>query len=179
MFQNSGIKYLLLIVVVGSLLPHRSDAQFRQFETDSKPSNKWIRCIHQDQDGFIWFGTMQGLNRFDGINYRTFLPKSEEGDSIDTTIVNFLQSNGDVSYWIGTNIGLYAFDRKTGEFEMHPFAQDIAVNDLLTVGDSLWLATLDGIRIIRDDSSFSIKVEEILKEEQHWQSNLIHTFHLV
>ena len=121
---------------------------------------------------------MQGLNRFDGINYRTFLPKSEEGDSIDTTIVNFLQSNGDVSYWIGTNIGLYAFDRKTGEFEMHPFAQDIAVNDLLTVGDSLWLATLDGIRIIRDDSSFSIKVEEILKEEQHWQSNLIHTLHL-
>lgn len=40
-------------------------------------ANNSVRCIYQDGKGFIWFGTLDGLNRYDGLSFLTFLPEKE------------------------------------------------------------------------------------------------------
>lgn len=79
--------------------------------------NNLIYSIYQDSKGFLWFGTMFGLVRFDGVNYKTYHYDPSDSNSIsnDDIISIFEDSSGNL--WIGTyNGGLNKYDRTCGIF---------------------------------------------------------------
>jgi len=85
------------------------DLQPVSFGVEKGLSASRVNCGLQDRDGFLWFGTDQGICRFDGVRFRTVPLDDVVSIDIDTSDV----------VWIGTRQGLYTMDRLT--FEAVPF----------------------------------------------------------
>ena len=82
-------------------------------------SNNTVTTIYQDQIGFIWFGTYNGLNRFDGVNIKKFHPAP---NNINTLSDNYIQDiTGDAygNLWVSTNNGLNKYDPNYQHFNQY------------------------------------------------------------
>ncbi|WP_167019841.1 two-component regulator propeller domain-containing protein [Chitinophaga sp. Cy-1792] len=79
-------------------------------------SNNAVRCIFQDHKGFMWFGTYDGLNRYDGNVFKVFRNNFNDSSSLVNNWV--LTINEDVQHklWVGTRQGLNVLDNVTGKF---------------------------------------------------------------
>ncbi|MFI5188020.1 MAG: two-component regulator propeller domain-containing protein, partial [Chitinophagales bacterium] len=73
--------------------------------------------------GFMWFGTFDGLDRFDGYNFRVFKSNYNDSNSIEGAKIYSIVEDKDGILWIGTNEALNRYDFKTDHFE-HFYVQD-------------------------------------------------------
>ncbi|HTO87644.1 MAG TPA: two-component regulator propeller domain-containing protein, partial [Thermoanaerobaculia bacterium] len=93
-------------------------ASFEHVPADAGVSNPVVYAIHADRTGFLWFGTMYGLVRFDGREYRTFRHDPYDSTSLshDDVVAITEDSLGDL--WIGTwGGGADRYDRARGRFD--------------------------------------------------------------
>ena len=96
---------------------YRAPVRFEALSIEQGLSQSSVVAILQDRKGFLWFGTDNGLNRFDGYDFRVFRNDPSDPDSIgDSKIVRLLEdSRGRL--WVGTNYGgLNLFDRDREAF---------------------------------------------------------------
>lgn len=82
-----------------------SNIQFRTFSTEDGLSQSSVLSLTQDPQGFIWMGTKDGLNRFDGYRFRTFKTDPTNPNSISNNEILFLSSNSKGNIFIGTRGG--------------------------------------------------------------------------
>lgn len=97
---------------------------FGHLTINQELSNNTIYAIVEDRDGFLWFGSRDGLNKYDGYEFTVF--KSDPTDSLSLPCNNvqalFTHPNGDL--WIGLRqAGLCILDRATQQFRVNPFQQ--------------------------------------------------------
>ena len=122
--------FLFLLFSIFSI--HFSNAQeyyFKHFQVEEGLSNNTVLTSLQDNDGFMWFGTKDGLNRFDGYRFKTY---RSNGDPIHSLGSNYIQSlhenNGTI--WVGTDKGLYHYDKKLDRFSILNEAINDRINDI-------------------------------------------------
>ena len=83
---------------------------------DGLPENS-VRAILQDSSGFLWFGTMNGLVRFDGYEMQVFAPSQTDTTSFGGRTVLALHEDDAGDIWIGTYLrGLWKYDALNGSF---------------------------------------------------------------
>jgi len=75
-----------------------------------------VISITQDQKGFMWFGTRNGLNRYDGVNMVTFHHRSFDPTSLTNNLVNSIKVGPGGLLWVGTYDGLSIFDNEQFRF---------------------------------------------------------------
>ena len=98
---------------------------FRHLTTDDGLSQNSINCIYQDRTGFMWFGTQDGLNRYDGYNIITFRHDPSDSSTISHSWIWDVHEDKDRNLWIATWRGLNRYDRYTGKFTVfHPDSTD-------------------------------------------------------
>ncbi len=85
-----------------------NDYSFKHYNTDNGLSQNTVRSIFQDNLGFMWFGTKDGLNRFDGTNFKLF-KFSTDSDLSDNVFHRILQDSND-NIWVSTEDGVYIYD---------------------------------------------------------------------
>lgn len=81
----------------------------RQFSSKNGLSNSAILSMCQDHSGFIWFGSCDGLNMFDGVNFQIYKPTSSQNNFSGNLIESVLETDNNV-LWVQTNYGLDCFD---------------------------------------------------------------------
>lgn len=115
MKRNLLIRLLVLsacVLRVGTM--QHANAQpyyFRHYQVENGLSNSTVFCSIQDNDGFMWFGTKEGLNRFDGYHFKLFTTDDTERPfSPDLIFSLFTDKKG--TLWIGSQKGLYWFDAR-------------------------------------------------------------------
>jgi diguanylate cyclase (GGDEF)-like protein len=92
-------------------------ARFDRLMVEDGLSQGSANCIAQDAAGFIWFGTQDGLNRYDGYEFTVFRHDPERPGSLAHNFVWDLLVDADGSLWVATNGGgLDRMDPDTGEF---------------------------------------------------------------
>lgn len=91
---------------------------FNHFQVDRGLSNNAILCSVQDRDGFIWFGTRDGLNRFDGYRFKNFFHESENKKSLGSNLIHTLMVRNTNEIWVGTDQGIYIYDPQQEEFSL-------------------------------------------------------------
>jgi len=89
---------------------------FRHYQVEHGLSHNTVYCSLQDKQGFLWFGTRDGLNRFDGYSFRIFRHSAKNNKSICSNIVHALTLDHEGNLWVGTDEGIDKFDSKTESF---------------------------------------------------------------
>ncbi|MBL7737934.1 MAG: response regulator [Chitinophagaceae bacterium] len=98
---------LILLLTVLSVSVYAGDPYIvRHLGIEQGLSNNAVTCIYQDHNGFMWFGTYDGLNRYDGYSFRVF--RNSIGDSTSLSDNHIYSIDGDVhrNIWIGTSRGI-------------------------------------------------------------------------
>ncbi|MGD9317051.1 MAG: two-component regulator propeller domain-containing protein, partial [Anaerolineae bacterium] len=94
-----------------------SHVDFQHFSIEQGLSQSVVPSILQDSRGFMWFGTQDGLNRFDGYEFVVYKHDPEDPDSLGGNFVQALNEDTSGTLWIGTNGGgISQLDRETGRF---------------------------------------------------------------
>ncbi len=83
---------------------------FRHYQVENGLSHNTVFCTVQDSNGFQWFGTKDGLNRFDGYHFKVFHTNSNNG--LDRDQISSLTLDSDGQLWVGTLKGLFRFDNQ-------------------------------------------------------------------
>lgn len=125
-----------------------TNLQFQYLTTDEGLAQNTVDCIFRDSYGFMWFGTWNGLCRYDGYSFRTF-QKSDSQKSIPDNFVRAICEDSDGSLWIGTSHGITTFNLKTESFnlpeELKPSLSEIAVTSIFCDSQSrIWIAAEKG-----------------------------------
>jgi signal transduction histidine kinase/ligand-binding sensor domain-containing protein/DNA-binding response OmpR family regulator len=82
---------------------------------DGLPENS-VRSILQDHLGYMWFGTQNGLVRYDGYKMRVYRPDPDDPASISDRQITTIYEDRSGHLWVGTGVGLNCFDRATETF---------------------------------------------------------------
>ncbi len=91
--------------------------RFERISLEQGLSQSTVNCILQDRYGFMWFGTQDGLNRYDGYNFTIYRHRAGDADSLSANYIWSLAEDQDGGLWIATDGGgLDRFDRNTGKF---------------------------------------------------------------
>ncbi|PCJ88194.1 MAG: hypothetical protein COA57_03700 [Flavobacteriales bacterium] len=115
-------------------------------------SQSTVNCILQDAKGFMWFGTQDGLNRFDGYRFKVFYHHSQDTSSLADNYVRALYEDRNGNLWVGTDNGLSKFNPELQTFETFYRSEnnlnglsDNAIRAICESDDgTLWFATANG-----------------------------------
>lgn len=107
------MKLKLLIYCFFVLSNFRLQGQFlfSSLGTKEGMSSRDVKDACKDKDGFIWFGTSNGLNRYDGSGFKIYSRQYKNSRSLTSDIINCV-SEVDGNIWIGTPTGLFVLDKK-------------------------------------------------------------------
>lgn len=89
---------------------------FRHYGVEEGLSNNRVLCTLQDRFGFLWVGTADGLNRFDGYHFKIFRSTPGEAGSLGDNFISSIQVGPNGALLAGTNTGLYELDYTTEKF---------------------------------------------------------------
>ena len=106
-----------IFICTENLYSQFNNLRFEHVSYSDGLSSNDIRCIIQDYIGFLWIGTQNGLNRYDGKNIKIFRTESDDSTTISSNWINTLYEDSNGNLWIGTRSGgLNLFERETGKF---------------------------------------------------------------
>jgi len=112
---------------------------FRHFMTDDGLSHNTVLSIIQDKKGFIWLGTKDGLNRFDGFNFKKFANVRHQFGSVGDDQIHSLCEDAEGKLWLGTGRGLYRFDPQKETFSDVVLLPSAPVSTVVTdARQSIW-----------------------------------------
>lgn len=127
--SSSCLLYVLLLVVAGGLLLSPAHAQvpprvFNHLTVDDGLTSNVGATLVQDAQGFIWIGTDQGLNRYDGRAVKHFRNDPADSTSLDFDNVADLHVDQQGRLWVSTHSGvLHRYDPTTESFRRYPLPQ--------------------------------------------------------
>ena len=90
--------------------------EFDHYTTKDGLSNGYVSSILHDYRGFIWTGTINGLNRFDGINFKNYYFDPKDSTTISGSGVNALIEDSQHNIWVMTTNGICVYDRNQDHF---------------------------------------------------------------
>lgn len=108
--------------------------RFKQLSLDEGLSQNSVFCIMQDSKGFLWFGTQDGLNKYDGYDFTIYKPQPGDLQSLSHNWITTLFEDSSGKIWIGTQGGgLNRFDPLSGKFTRFPVSLgEIRADSLLS-----------------------------------------------
>ncbi len=156
------MRYLKLILTAFLLLPGlifaKSDAEitgmkFDRISIEQGLSQVTIYTLIQDHRGFIWIGTMDGLNKYDGYDFTVYRHNSFDSISVSNNRVRVIYEDQNNNLWIGTDDGLNFYDPNTDKFtsilKIPGKTNSITSNVIQTICEDeeglLWIGTANGL----------------------------------
>jgi signal transduction histidine kinase/ligand-binding sensor domain-containing protein len=136
---------------------------FKHYQVENGLSNNSVFANVQDHHGFMWFGTKDGLNRFDGYSFRTFRHDPAHPGSLGNDKIHALLSDKTAGLWVGTDRGLYQFDPLKETFNPLKETLQMPINSLQIDPDGdLWILSSGRVYTynLRRKMFSSVKLED-------------------
>ena len=147
---------LLAACVLALSLPCHAEGQrlrFGHLSVEDVLSNAWVHSILKDSRGFLWFGTQDGLNRYDGAGIKIYRHEPLDSSSLPSSVAAVVFEDSRKRLWIGSgwgHAGLALYDREHDRFKSYlPNPGQTLGNDVRAMVEDrqgqLWLGTDNGI----------------------------------
>lgn len=119
---NFRLLYLLFFSFGSTLTVWSQTEQYKFTNVDVNDglSHNQIKCFVKDSRGFMWFGTISGLNRYDGYSIKTYRNIPGDSRSVSNSDINSLFEDPDGNIWMTTWTGIDIYDPKTERFHHDP-----------------------------------------------------------
>ncbi len=124
--------------------------RFTHLTSEQGLSNDIIRCVLQDSQGFMWFGTQDGLNKYDGYDFTVYRHRRSDPDSLSSSTITALYQDRGGTLWIGTTMGLDSFAGGTARFTHYPDVGEEVAAIYEDATGTLWIDT-SGSGLFRHD----------------------------
>jgi len=113
-----GWSLLSCLHLAAALFAQPHDIRFEHISVEQGLSNFALTKIAQDQQGFLWFGTEDGLNKYDGYEFTVYKPDAADSNSLPSRFVQTLYADRAGNLWIGAgNDGLRRYNPDTDKFD--------------------------------------------------------------
>ncbi|AEV97713.1 histidine kinase [Niastella koreensis GR20-10] len=160
--------YVLFFCLFAEILHAQPKYKIEHYATEQGLSHRRVNCMMKDQEGFMWFGTWDGINRFDGRTFVSFKSSPEEKYQLGNSRIARIVEDQNGHLWVQAyDYQVYRFDKKTEQFlplsTLLKSDHKIEFNNILQAADGyVWLQTKnDGIFRVSQASRPSIFHESI------------------
>ena len=151
---------LLGYIIINILIPISVSAEslksgnFEKLSIDEGLSNEYVTSIFQDSKGYMWIGTIDGLNRYDGERIKVYNCSVDRENSLSSTYINAIEEDSRGNIWVGTDLGLDIIDRNTDRIVRFndlkidgPKLSNLKITSLLKddKDDIMWVGTENGL----------------------------------
>ena len=157
---RTAVRSVLAAVLGGLVLGNSAGAatprnlRFEHVSIEHGLSQESVLTILQDRQGFMWFGTQAGLNRYDGYRMTVYRTDPQDPGSLPDSFINASFEDAEGRLWFGTKGGLARFDAAAGKFVRYALADagtpgdgNRSVNAIVADRNGiLWLGTNDGLK---------------------------------
>lgn len=120
------------------------DFDIKHWNSADGLSSNSVRAVSQDQQGYLWIGTLYGLNRFDGHHFTQFSTKTSR--QLASNSINKLLLDQQGYMWVGTKAGLSGFNPQTLKFDRYPILAEVT-SMVQVAPDELWVAAENLFRV--------------------------------
>ncbi len=163
------IATILFSLIAATLSAKQPISNFENFGTPEGLSNNTATSIIVDNQGFLWIGTLNGLNRYDGTNFKIFERTIGKRNSLCGNEIKSLHIDSLNNMWIGTATGLSLYHSQTESFTHfihNPHDKTSLSNNNISKitgsGSYIWVATSNGLNKIDIESK---KIERLYTSE--------------
>jgi ligand-binding sensor domain-containing protein/signal transduction histidine kinase len=108
---------LHLLSLATSLLAQPRDLRFEHISMGQGLSHFSLTAITQDRQGFLWFGTEHGLNKYDGHNFTIYMPDPGDSCALPERFISCLLADRQGNLWVGSGGGLSRYNPDTDKFD--------------------------------------------------------------
>jgi signal transduction histidine kinase/CheY-like chemotaxis protein/ligand-binding sensor domain-containing protein len=142
--------FILFATASLSSFSQKHNLKFEHLGANNGLSHSNVLCIFKDSRGFMWFGTEDGLNKYDGYKFKVYRHENNNKSSLSNSTIDDIIEDSKGMLWIGTGGGgLNSFDRKTEKFVSYTndkdnpssIACDIVNSILEDSQGNLWIGT--------------------------------------
>ena len=155
MVRTSFLSIICLFLLSSGIIDRGNDLRFRRITINDGLSLSSVYCIYQDSKGFMWFGTEDGLNKFDGKNITIYKPDPKDTNSLSYRWTEHIIEDSLHHLWFGSRGGLTWFDPRTATFRQFITSsrnKERISNDTISIlyagSEFLWVGTLSGLNRI-------------------------------
>ena len=157
-------------------LQAQKQTRYERLSTASGLSQSSVYKIIQDKKGFIWFATGDGLNRYDGHNFKIYRNDPSDPTTLSASEIFSLSEDDLGNLWVGTrNSGLNKIELSTGKitrFTRGPAGQDISnstIPSILNLGKNRMGVSVLGLGYL----VYDIRTNQLIKSESEWSNPLV------
>ncbi len=139
--------------ILKSDAPYSQNIRFEHFSLEEGLSQSVVTSVLQDRTGYLWVGTEDGLNRYDGYNFITYKPDSTNPASLSDRWITALAEDDQGYLWVGTRLGgLNRYNPVTGKFKRYPYGESAEdgvssnqITALVADKNGIWIGTDSGL----------------------------------
>lgn len=102
----------MFVLLLSSWMVVAQSYQFKHLEVSDGLSNNSVNTICKDRDGFMWFGTTTGLNRYDGYTFKIYQHAENDPGSLPDNYITDIVEMPDGRFWVNTGRGYVLFDKE-------------------------------------------------------------------
>lgn len=139
----------------------------RNYDITKFPS-KYIECITRDSIGFLWFGTYDGLIRFDGVEYKQFTSDASKTNTIDENHIHDIVQDVDNQLWIATTRGVSIYNPIREVFynfnfdTVHQPFKNKNISKICILKSHVWIATEKGLYVYNKETKHTKIIDTVL-----------------
>lgn len=143
---------LLYVFMPALAFSQAAKIKFKQISVEQGLSNSWVEAIGQDYMGFMWFGTRDGLDLYDGHKMTVYKNDAKDTNSISDNFIRCIYEDKLHNLWIGTANGLNLFNAAKNAFTRYKHnlydSKSISNNAISCIYEdsrnNLWVSTAGG-----------------------------------
>ncbi len=173
------ILYLTVSVVSAQ---RTEDFAFEQYRKTDGLSSDNVTCIYKDKNGFLWIGTNNGLNCYNGKNFIVYKRDFSDPNNISNNQITCIGEDNKGTLWVGTENGLNQYNRATNSFRVYEnetgneksISHNWIKQFLLESDGNFWIATREGLNKLTRNAKENIIFERYFPENRnpsntdHW-----------
>ena len=163
-FATTGV---ILLFSLNIALAKANTIQFDHISIQDGLSQSTVTCLLQDNKGFVWIGTQDGLNKYDGYNFTIFHHKPDDSTSISGNYITAIHQDNDGYIWVGTQRGLNRLDPYKETFTPYRLHKGINRQEISAISNdkegNIWIGTaLGSIKCYSNNEKKFLTINPIL-----------------
>ena len=175
----------LFILCIGHSFAQSRTISFTHLSARDGLSQNGVMAIFKDSKGFMWFGTRDGLNRYDGYSFVVFRHDNLNPKSLSNNFITVIKEDKEGILWIGTDNGLNSFDRKDETFKVyknltsnnHSISNNTIISILSSENGDLWVGTDNGLNLKKKGADTFERFHNLVNNPNSISGNGINTIY--